>query len=222
MIEFSVIITAGGIGKRMGSDLPKQFLTIQGKPVLIHTLERFNAFNPSVELIVTLPDEWKNYWKELLINHQCDIPHQIVSGGKERYHSIKNALDVCQGSYIMVHDAVRPCVSFKTLETCFSEVVLKGQVVPVIPVKESLRELKENGNSKSVLRDHFFLVQTPQCFKREVLITAYQKNYHENITDDASLVELAGFQIHLVKGNEENIKITTAMDLIIAEQLLIN
>lgn len=222
MIAYSVIITAGGIGRRMGSDLPKQFIELAKKPILIHTLERFYSFNPSAELIITLPDEWMSYWNELLIKVGCKVPHQVISGGKERYHSIKNALDVCRGSYILVHDGVRPLVSNETLATCFSEVVLKNQVVPVIPIKESIRKVAPNGESNAVFREHYCLVQTPQCFKRQVLEKAYEEAYHEGITDDATLVELAGFQIHLVAGNEENIKITTSMDLRIAEQLLIN
>jgi 2-C-methyl-D-erythritol 4-phosphate cytidylyltransferase len=221
MIEYSVIITAGGIGRRMGRNVPKQFIKLADKPILIHTLERFYSFNPSVELIITLPDEWISYWQELLINFQCDIPHQVISGGKERYHSIKNALNFCHGTYILIHDGVRPFVSNETLANCFSEVISKGQVIPIVPIKESIREITINGDSKSVMRKNYCLVQTPQCFKREVLQQAYENPYKESITDDASLVELAGFHIHLIEGNEENIKITTAMDLLIAEQLLL-
>ncbi len=220
MFEYSVIITAGGTGKRMGGQLPKQFIELGQKPILIHTLERFYNFNPHIQLVLTLPDTWRNYWSELVQKNQCLIPHTVVSGGEERFHSIKNALSVCHGSYIMIHDGVRPFVSEATLERCFSEVKLKGQVIPVLPMKESIRELDPKGLSKSVIRDHFYVVQTPQCFKREVLLKAYENDFCSEFTDDATLVEKSGFPIYLVDGNEENIKITTILDLKLAMLLL--
>ena len=215
---FSVIITAGGIGKRMGSDLPKQFLEINGKPILLHTLEKFYHFDPSIQLILTLPSEWKSYWKELMIEHQCKIPHLIVEGGKERYNSIKNALEFSQGHFIAVHDGVRPLVSNDTIKRCFDAVKQFGQVVPVIPLKESLRKLIEE-RTQAVSRSEYVHVQTPQCFSKESLLAAYNLPFHDNITDDATLLEEAGFRIHCVEGNEENIKITSQMDMKIAESL---
>lgn len=220
MIEYSVIITAGGIGKRMEVALPKQFIELAETPILIHTLERFYSFNPAAQLIITLPEDWVTYWRKLVETHQCTIPHQLVLGGVERYHSIKNALAVCQGNYVMVHDGVRPLVSHQTLANCFSEVKLKGQVIPVLSIKDSVREITLNGHSKAVNRSNYRMVQTPQCFKKDVLQMAYEQAFQQNFTDDASLVELAGFPIHLVEGNEENIKITTPFDLLVAEQLL--
>lgn len=219
MGKFSVIITAGGIGKRMGGDLPKQFLLAAGKPVLVHTLELFHSFDPSAQLLITLPEDWKTYWQELLVEHQCTVPHQLIDGGTERYHSIKNALRFCSGDFIAVHDGVRPLVDRETLSRCFDAVQQHGQVIPVIAVKESLRQLFDD-TSKAVPRSNYCLVQTPQVFRKEVLNLAYSIPYHAGITDDAGLVEEAGYLIHLVEGNEENIKITTPFDLQLADLLL--
>lgn len=219
MSKHSIIITAGGIGKRMGGDLPKQFLDLNGKPILLRTLELFYSYDPNAQLILTLPSDWKEYWNEILQKHTCAIPHQLVDGGQERYHSIKNALSICEGEYIAVHDGVRPLVNQETLDRCFSAVVQYGQVIPVVPVKESLRQVFDDG-SRAVNRGDFCLVQTPQCFKKKVIQKAYEIPFHLGITDDASLVEEAGFSIHLVEGNEENIKITTPYDFKIAHYLL--
>ena len=219
MSEFSIIITAGGIGKRMGTTLPKQFLEIGGKPILIRTLEVFHTFDSSAHLIITLPNERREYWKELLLTFNCTIPHEIVDGGEERYHSIKNALSSCSGTYVAVHDGVRPFVSQTTLANCFEGVKTKHQVVPVLSINDSIRQVVGN-QSHAVDRKQFFRVQTPQCFKRSALVEAYKIPFHSGITDDASLVEEAGFFIHSVEGNEENIKVTTPLDIILADFLL--
>lgn len=202
----------------MGTTLPKQFLEIGGKPILIRTLEVFHAFDAAAELIITLPNEWNEYWKELLDTHNCSIPHEIVDGGKERYDSIKNALKSCSGTYVAVHDGVRPFVSFATIANCFEGVKTKHQVVPVVTINDSIRHVKGN-QSQAVDRKQFFRVQTPQCFLKTTLEIAYQQAFHAEITDDASLVEQAGYPIHLVNGNEENIKITSQIDLILAEEI---
>lgn len=219
MSSFSIILTAGGIGKRMGGDIPKQFIALNGKPILMHTIELFHAFDPNAQLILTLPAEWKFYWSELLVKYAFSIPHQLVDGGDERYFSIKNALSFCTGEYIAVHDGVRPLVNQETLKSCFEAVKIHGQVVPVIPVNESLRQLFDD-TSRAVKRADYCLVQTPQCFEKSVLQKAYTIPFHAGITDDASLVEEAGFSIHLVHGNEENIKITTPYDFKIAGYFL--
>jgi 2-C-methyl-D-erythritol 4-phosphate cytidylyltransferase len=216
MSQYSIIITAGGIGKRMGGKLPKQFILVQGKPILMHTLEVFHAYDSTAQLIITLPNEWVAYWEELVHERNCIIPHELVDGGTERYHSIKNALSICKGEFIAVHDGVRPLVNHQTIQNCFDAVREKGQVIPVVSVKESLRMLFDD-TSKAVPRANYCLVQTPQVFKAEILKTAYEREFHAVITDDASLVEEAGYPITLVEGNEENIKITTQFDLKIAE-----
>jgi 2-C-methyl-D-erythritol 4-phosphate cytidylyltransferase len=219
MNKFSIIITAGGIGKRMGGDLPKQFLELNNLPMLMHTIRVFHDFDSSAQLILTLPTEWQEYWSNLCDKHHFNLPHQVVDGGKERFHSIQNALNFCEGEYVAIHDGVRPLVDQRTLKNCWKGVLEFGAVIPVLDLKESLRKVEEN-ESKAVNRSEFRIVQTPQCFKKDLLLLAYQKAFHNGITDDASLVEEAGYVIHLVEGNEQNIKITTPTDLRFADFIL--
>jgi 2-C-methyl-D-erythritol 4-phosphate cytidylyltransferase len=211
----SIIITAGGIGKRMGTDQPKQFLELLGRPVLIHTLERLHHFSPNSQLVLTLPEQHIEDWKALCLQYDCHIDHHIVAGGQERYHSIKNALSVCTGELIAVHDGVRPLVARATMERLFNAANEHKAVIPVLEVKESLRKINASG-SQSVKRADYCIVQTPQVFHSNILREAYTIEFHDGITDDASLVEEAGYAIHLVDGNEENIKITTPSDLAVA------
>ncbi len=218
-MQISVIITAGGIGKRMGGPIPKQFVVIAGAPLLFHTISKFHSYDATAEIVVTLPESWVEYWKELLITYDFQIRHQIVSGGEERFHSIKNALEHCKGTHIFVHDGVRPLVSDETLDRCIEALKKSKAVVPVIPVKESLRKIAGEG-TVAVPRALYRVVQTPQCFDRNVLQLAYQQEFHVGITDDASLVEEMGVDVVCVEGNEENIKITTKTDLILAEAVL--
>jgi 2-C-methyl-D-erythritol 4-phosphate cytidylyltransferase len=215
----SVIITAGGIGKRMGTDLPKQFLEIQGKPILLHCLEKFHSFDPTLEIIITLPEDWISYWSELLKTFHCEIPHRISAGGLERFHSIQLALSHCTGDFIMVHDGVRPLVSHETIQRCIEGLNHSDSVIPVLGVKDSLRFITKDG-SEIVNRNAYKLVHTPQCFKGEVLKKAYQTSFQEAMTDDASVVGLSGIEPYLVDSNEENIKITTLSDLAFASALI--
>jgi 2-C-methyl-D-erythritol 4-phosphate cytidylyltransferase len=215
----SVIITAGGIGKRMGTDLPKQFLEIQSKPILLHCLEKFHSFDPALEIIITLPTDWISYWKELITAFHCDIPHRISVGGLERFHSIQLALNHCTGDFIMVHDGVRPLVSHETIQRCINGLNHSDSVVPVLAIKDSLRFITKD-SSEIVNRNAYKLIHTPQCFKGEVLKKAYQTSFQEAMTDDASVVELSGIEPYLVDSNEENIKITTLSDLAFASALL--
>ena len=219
MSKFSIIITAGGIGKRMGATLPKQFIQIKEKPILMYTMEKFYHYDPKAQIVLTLPTEWRNYWEELIEENDFRIPHRVVPGGAERYDSIKNALEFCHGEFIAVHDGVRPLVSSTTIDKCFKALKKYDAVIPVLPVSESLR-IKENDATKAIDRSNYFRVQTPQCFKKETLLTAYKKPFTESVTDDACLVEEDGVVIHTVTGNDENIKITTKTDLALAEQLL--
>ncbi|TNF48284.1 MAG: 2-C-methyl-D-erythritol 4-phosphate cytidylyltransferase [Bacteroidetes bacterium] len=218
-MQISVIITAGGIGKRFGAAIPKQFVEINGTPLIMHTIAAFERFDPEAEIIVTLPEDWISYWNELVAAHQFSTPVKIVSGGEERYHSVKNALTHCSGEYIFIHDAVRPLVSDETLQHCREKVIVSGAVVPVIEMKESIRMISDQG-SVAVKRSDYRIVQTPQCFRAELVRKAYDIPYHNGITDDAGLVEEAGVPIALVDGNEENIKITTQNDLTIATLFL--
>lgn len=216
----SIIITAGGIGKRMESELPKQFLLLGGRPVLIHTLEQFYAFDPTAQLIITLPKEWFSYWEGLLLDYQIYIPHELVDGGLQRFHSIQNALAKCTGEQIAIHDGVRPLVSSATIARCFAGLDTAAAVVPVMKLKDSIRTGTFK-NSESVDRAQYYLVHTPQCFEASTLKKAYQQAYHERFTDDASVVEALGICPLLVWSNEENIKLTSPIDLKILSALLI-
>jgi 2-C-methyl-D-erythritol 4-phosphate cytidylyltransferase len=213
------IITAGGIGKRMGGSIPKQFLLLNDKPILMHTIERIHTFDASAELIVTLPIDYLKDWGEMCEKYSFEIKHEVVSGGEERFDSIKNALKKASGDWIAVHDGVRPFVSQNVLSELLVEVKKHRAVIPTIPVKESLR-LVEGENSAAVPRNHYQIVQTPQVFEAKLIQKAYEQQYKNSFTDDASVVEAIGARIHLVSGNEENIKITNPFDLSIATILM--
>ena len=218
-MNLSVIITAGGIGKRFSSEVPKQFLSLIGTPVLMHTINTFHNWGAITEIILTVPKEWASYWEDLTKKYDFKIPHRIVDGGKERYHSIKNALDMCSGDYVMIHDGVRPLVDKGTLNRCCNALKNNKAVVPYIELKDSIREISGD-NSISRDRKNYVSVQTPQCFDLKLIQKAYQGEYLDIFTDDASVAENSGMEIYLVKGNEENLKITTPIDFNIAESLI--
>jgi 2-C-methyl-D-erythritol 4-phosphate cytidylyltransferase len=215
----SIIITAGGIGKRMGSDSPKQFLEVSGKPILMHTINRFYAYNPNFQLVLTLPEEHVETWKNLCDKLNFQVPHTVVCGGRERFHSVQNALAHCTYDFVGVHDGVRPFVSDDTLSRLEEALKYSQAVIPVLEPKESLRILTPTG-SQALVRSDIRIVQTPQFFKKSVLITAYQQDFKTQFTDDASVVEAMGIQITMVNGNSENIKITEPVDLRIAQFLM--
>jgi 2-C-methyl-D-erythritol 4-phosphate cytidylyltransferase len=215
-----VIIVAGGSGSRMGTELPKQFLELCGKPVLMHTIQVFFDFDPECELILVLPASQQEFWADLCLKHSFSLPHQIASGGETRFYSVQNGLKLIHGEGIVfIHDGVRPLVSQETLVRCFETAEKCGNAIPVLPVTESLRKLDGNLNS-SVDRNLYFSVQTPQTFRSEVILKSFLQPYEPGFTDDASVVEKAGFAINMVEGNSENIKITTPTDLIVAEAFL--
>lgn len=219
-MKHGIIIVAGGQGERMGSVLPKQFIPIHGKPILMHTLELFHSWNTTATLILVLPKSHQDYWKMLVRELNCEIPHQIVNGGETRFHSVRNGLmQLGDCDLVGVHDGVRPLVSCQVIENCFTEAAIKGAVIPVIPLTETIRK-QEGENNFSVNRADYVIVQTPQVFRYDWLTEAYGQEYTPAFTDDASVVENKGKTIHLVDGNAENIKITNPVDLIIAEKLL--
>lgn len=217
--ELTFIVTAGGIGKRMGSDLPKQFIEICGKPIIIQTIEQLLNFDSHAQLIVTLPLNYVDYFKDVMLQHLPQQEISFVVGGEERFHSIQNALKIANKKFVAVHDAVRPFVSQLVLQKLINEVKISGATIPVIEPKESLRMMNKMG-SEAVIRSNFRLVQTPQVFTREILSNAYTQAYSSNFTDDSSVVEAIGQVVSLVQGNEENIKITSPLDLQLAEILL--
>ena len=220
MIPKVVIILAGGKGERMKAVVPKQFLEIKGRPILMHTLEVFHNFDPEIQIVLVLPADQIDVWKSLCKKHAFTLTHTIECGGSTRFHSVKNGLTaVSIPSLVAVHDGVRPLVSVETISACFDAASEYGTAVPVIDAIDSIRKITENG-SVSVNRSKYKFVQTPQVFDGELLIKAYRQEFSENFTDDASVVEAMGAKMHLVTGNRENIKITTEMDLILANQLM--
>ena len=215
----TVIITAGGIGKRMGSKVPKQFLLLNGKPLLYWTIEKFYQFDSQMQIIVSLPKDWMQFWENACEEYRISIPHILVEGGQERFHSIQNALKFATGDLIAIHDGVRPLVSINLIQNGFETAKLKGSAVPVVELKESIREVSEN-SSKAVPRSNYRIVQTPQTFQKEIIEKAYQQEFNSTVTDDACLVESMGYNIELIEGEQQNIKITTPTDFALAEILL--
>ena len=217
-----VIIVAGGKGQRMGSDIPKQFLPIGGRPVLMRTIERFREYSPTLQIILVLPKAQQEYWKELCLKHNFTVAYQLADGGETRFHSVQHGLalipDNAEG-VVGVHDGVRPFPSIEVIHNCYETAREKKAVIPVIPVVETVRHLKGE-TSETVPRNDYRLVQTPQTFDIQLLKAANRQPYNDGFTDDASVVEAFGFNITLVEGNRENIKITTPYDLKIAEVLI--
>ena len=217
-----IIIVAGGKGLRMGTDIPKQFLPIGGKPVLMRTLERFREYSADLQIILVLPKAQQDYWKELCQKHKFTVAYQMTDGGETRFHSVQHGLalipDDAQG-VVGVHDGVRPFPSVEVIRNCYETARTAKAVIPVIPIVETVRHL-DGGSSKTVSRNDYRLVQTPQTFDIQLLKAANRQPYNDGFTDDASVVEAFGYDITLVEGNRENIKITTPYDLKIAEVLI--
>ena len=215
-MERYAILVAGGKGLRMGGDIPKQFLPIGGKPVLMRTIEVFRQAYPDIHIILVLPASQQEYWQQLCREYAFSVPFRIADGGETRFHSVSNGLklvpDDAEG-IVGVHDGVRPFVSVETVRRCYDEAVERGAVVPVVSVVETVRQICEDGTSVTVPRDAYKLVQTPQAFRVSLLKEAYRQPYIPAFTDDASVVEALGKPVHLVEGNRENIKITTPADI---------
>jgi len=217
-----VIIVAGGSGSRMQSAVPKQFLLLNGKPVLMHTVEAFFNSASHPQIIIVLPAAYQSYWEQLCTDYDFSIPHQLVKGGETRFHSVKNGLDaIAEDSNVLVavHDAVRPLPGEAIVNECYKHAAEKGNAITAVKSRDSVRQLK-NGVSISLLRDEIFLVQTPQTFQIEQLRKAYNQPFNEGFTDDASVVEAAGFPISIIEGSYRNIKITFPEDIAIAERFL--
>ena len=214
------IVVAGGKGERMQSEIPKQFIEMNGKPILMYTLEAFERYDASIELILVLPATQLEFWENLCKKHAFTLKHKIVSGGATRFYSVKNGLEhVHENSIVAIHDGVRPLVSTQTLCRCFDTAAQRESAIPVVDLIDSIRQVTENG-SISVDRSAYKLVQTPQIFNAALLKKAYNQEFSALFTDDASVVEAMGHPIELVEGNRENIKITTTMDLLLAGLLL--
>jgi 2-C-methyl-D-erythritol 4-phosphate cytidylyltransferase len=221
-MKLYAIIVAAGNGKRMGTEIPKQFIEIAGKPLLMHTLEKFKTFDASIELITVLPENQLHYWEELRKKYSFDVSQTIVTGGPIRFLSVRNGLQyVNSPGLVAIHDGVRPFVSVDTIRRCFETAGKYGNAIPVISPADSLRMLTEQGNHP-VDRQNVKQIQTPQVFDTELIKKAYLQEYRPEFTDDATVLEITGAKINLVEGNRENIKLTNPEDILIAEALFRN
>ena len=220
--EVYVVIVAGGKGLRMGGEKPKQFQDLKGRPVLMHTLERFREALPEGKLILVLPEWWVTMWRDLCRQHAFSVDHELVKGGDTRFHSVKNGLDAIRGEegVVAVHDGVRPFVAVDVIRECVKQALTGACVVPVIAPVESVRlKQGDTDRTQSIDRNLCLLVQTPQVFPLNRLRQAYSQPYQALFTDDASVVEADGGQIEVVEGNRENIKLTTPFDWAMAQLL---
>lgn len=216
-MKYYAIIVAGGSGNRMQTTIPKQFLPLSGKPVLMHTLEAFHSCSLKPQLILVLNKQQQAYWKELCQTYDFQVEHEIVDGGEQRFHSVKQGLQIIRGEGVVaIHDAVRPLVSAELILSCYLEAEKKGNCVVGLTPTDSIRKIDTEQGSIAVKRDEFALVQTPQTFHTDVLRTAYEQDYRSEFTDDASVAEYSGFKINLIEGERENIKITWPEDFEIA------
>jgi 2-C-methyl-D-erythritol 4-phosphate cytidylyltransferase len=219
-MQLYVVIVAGGSGKRMGAEIPKQFLELAGRPVLMHTIERFKAFNEAIEIITVLPENQLRHWCELQNKYSFAIGQTLVKGGSHRFFSVRNGLKfVNSPGLVAVHDGVRPFVSIDTIKRCFETAEKLGNAIPSISPTESLRIISSEG-STPINRFHVKQIQTPQVFSAELLKKAYLQEYSLDFTDDATVLERMGEKINLIEGNRENIKITNPEDLLISTALL--
>ena len=220
MSSVAVIIVAGGSGSRMLARQPKQFLPIGGRPILMHTVERFAEALDGCRIVVVLPQSHIAYWRELCREYGFDRPHEICEGGQNRFESVRRGLaHIGDAEIVAVHDGVRPLVSRDIILRTVEDARRFGAVIPVVPPVDSLREIDDT-SSRIVDRSRFRIVQTPQTFRAAVIREAYEHPYDERFTDDASVVEACGHEIHLCEGAYSNIKITTPADMVTAEALL--
>lgn len=214
------IIVAGGSGNRMQTETPKQFLLLKNLPVLMHTIKAFAQSESQPKILLVLNTEQQGYWRRLCDEFNFRIPHEIIHGGTERFHSVKNAVySIEEESFVAIHDAVRPLVSKTLIDSCYKEAAQQGNVIAAVQSSDSVRLLK-NEKTSALKRDEIYLVQTPQTFSLKVLKEAYNQEFDSHFTDDASVVESIGYNINIIEGERSNIKITYPIDLELAELLL--
>lgn len=221
LMNKAAILVAGGKGSRMGGPVAKQYLPIAGKPVLMHTLSVFFNFDPLIHLILVLPETDFELWKSLCETNQFDVPHKLVAGGSSRFQSVRNGLNALpfNSGLVAIHDGVRPFVKQEVIENSFEEAEKSGSAISVVDLKDSIRKVSDDGKSTFQERHYFRLVQTPQTFQIEKIKKAFEVTELPQFTDDATVYEHQGWQVTLIKGNPENIKITTPEDLEYAEFL---
>lgn len=214
-----VVIVAGGSGKRMKSELPKQFIELNGKPILMHTIEAFSF--DDIQIILVLPSDQIDFWQDLVKQHNFDISHKVIEGGKERFHSVKNGLNAIKDSsgLVAIHDGVRPLVKEEIISNAYRVAQEQGNAIVSIGLKDSIRSIS-GARNKQEDRANFRLIQTPQTFQVQLIKEAFEQGFDPLFTDDASVLEKAGHQINLIDGDYQNIKITTPEDLIVAESFL--
>lgn len=204
----------------MNTAIPKQFLELHGKPILMHSIEIFAKAIPEINIILALPFPYRKQWETLCKKHNFILPFQLADGGETRFHSVKNGLALIpENAVVGIHDAARPLVNIQTIINAFETAEQKGNASPAIQINESIREVKDN-NNKAIDRSSIFIIQTPQCFQSNLIKKAFLQEYRHSFTDDASVLEAMGEKINLIEGNRENIKITTPLDLIIAEAIM--
>ena len=221
-MTYCALIVAGGSGSRMNSAIPKQFLLLNGKPVLMHTIEVFHKAQAQPHIILVLHADFHAYWQQLCSDHNFTISHQLIKGGETRFHSVKNGLDSIPDdtdAIVAVQDAVRPLTDKEIIDTSFTYALEHGNAIVAVKSRDSIRQI-QNGHSVSLLRDDIYLIQTPQTFRLDQLKKAYEHGYDAMFTDDASVVERSGIAINLIEGNYKNIKITFPEDIAIAEAIL--
>lgn len=219
-MKLYALIVAGGSGKRMGAGMPKQFLELGGRPLLMHTIERFKSYDGSIEIITVLPENQIRHWMELQEKYKFSVPQTMVKGGNSRFLSVRNGLEfVDTPGLVAIHDGVRPFVSLDTIRRCFETASRLGNAIPVIQPSDTLRLISESSSSP-LNRLHVRLVQTPQVFNAEIIKGAYKQEYAPEFTDDATVLEKTGVKINLVEGNRENIKITNPEDMLISNAFL--
>lgn len=219
MKRFAIIV-AGGKGNRMKSEIPKQFIEIGGKPILMHTIEQFYKADSNIEIILVLPKEQIQYWQELQTKHGFEVPVLVSEGGTSRFYSVKNGLEkVTSTGVVAIHDGVRPFVATSTIMKGFEVAEKEKTAIPTVNLVDSIRRVDEKVN-RALNRADYRLVQTPQVFDIALLKTAYQQSFSDTFTDDASVIEAMGHSVTLFEGNSENFKITTPFDLKVAEMMV--
>jgi len=221
-MKYYAIIVAGGSGNRMQTETPKQFLLLKNLPVLMHTIKAFAQSDTQPKILLVLNKDQQTYWARLCEEFNFHVPHQLIDGGTERFHSVKNAIHtIDEECYVAIHDAVRPLVSKTLIDNCFKEAEVQGNVIAAVQSSDSVRMLRDKKTS-ALKRDEIYLVQTPQTFSLNILKEAYKQDFDSRFTDDASVVESIGQEINIIEGERGNIKITYPIDLELAELLLKN
>lgn len=219
-IKKYAVVVAGGSGKRMNSSIPKQFLEINGLPILMHTIYAFHNYDSNIDIVLVLAESDMDYWAKLCKKHNFQVPHKLQMGGETRFQSVKAGLSLINTSGVVaIHDGVRPLITPDILQRSYEAGYKNGSAITSVEMKESIRMVTPT-KSKALDRKEYRTIQTPQVFKCRLIKDAYLIEENETLTDDASVAEKAGYIIHLIEGSYENLKITTPEDIVLAEAIL--